>query len=120
MAKKTSKQIKKLGAYAFIAGIVIALIAGLLARIVGDVVTTSVLIVLGLIVGFINVTDHEVKDYLVTTVILVLVSTLGISVLQTVMYIGPYLASVLQGIVTFVIPATIVVALKEIFSLAKN
>jgi hypothetical protein len=120
MAKKNSDKLKKFGAIAFIVGVVIALIAGLLAQLIGEVITTSILVLLGLVVGFLNVTDHEVKDYLLASVSLVIVTALGSAVLGGIMYIGPYLGSVLQAIMTFVIPATIIVALKEIYGLAKN
>jgi len=120
MVKKTSNKLKKFGAIAFIVGVIIALIAGLLTNVISEVVTTSVLIVLGLIVGFLNITDHEVKDYLLTAVCLVIVSSLGGAILGYIMYIGPYLANILQAITTFVVPATIIVALKEIYAISKD
>ncbi|MFA5746208.1 MAG: hypothetical protein WCX82_00250 [archaeon] len=120
MVKKTENNLKKFGAIAFIIGVVIALIAGLLSQMVGNTITTSVLVLLGLIVGFLNVTDTEVKDYLLTAVSLVIVTTFGTVAFSNVMYIGPYLISVLSAITTFVVPATIIVALKEIYNLAKN
>jgi hypothetical protein len=116
MAKK---QIK-IGAYIFIAGIVIAIISGILMNVMSPVIITSLLILLGLIVGFLNVTDKEVKDYLLTAVCLVIVTSLGGTSIRSLMIIGPYLAGVLNAIMIFTIPATIVVALKEIISIAKN
>lgn len=117
MAKKNET---KVGAIAFIICIVIALIAGLLVELIGQVWTTTLLILLGILVGFLNVTDKEVKDYLFTAVCLVLVTTIGSAAFNGIAYIGPYLANVLQAIMTFVIPATIIVALKEIYNLAKD
>lgn len=120
MAKKTKSQIKKFGATAFVLGVVIALIAGILSEMIGETTTTSILVALGLLVGFLNVTDNEVKNYLLASVSLVIITALGSTVLSSVLYIGPYLSGVLQAIMTFVIPTTIIVALKEIYSLAKN
>jgi uncharacterized membrane protein YccC len=122
MAKKTSLH-AKLGAWAFIIGIIVALIIGLISQLLNPGVVSilfSVLVLLGIVVGFLNVTDHEVKDYLLTAVSLVIVSTLGGSVIGYIAVVGPYLAGILQAITTFVVPTTIIVALKEIFSLAKN
>jgi len=120
MVKKNNNKLKKFGAIAFIVGVVIALIAGLLTQIIGEAITTSVLIALGLVVGFLNVTEHEVKDYLLTALALVIVTSLGGSVLGGIMVVGPHLAGMLHAIMAFVVPATIIVALKEIYSLAKN
>lgn len=120
MAKKTSSKVKKFGAYAFLIGIIIALISGILMLFIEPVVITSLLILLGLIVGFLNVTDTEVKDYLITAVSLVIVTALGGTSIADLAIIGPILAQILHAIMIFTIPATIVVALKEILSLAKN
>ncbi|HRS42632.1 MAG TPA: hypothetical protein P5530_02025 [Candidatus Diapherotrites archaeon] len=116
MAKKETK----IGAYIFIAGIVIAIISGILMNFMDPVIITSVLMILGLIVGFLNVTEKEVKDYLLTAVCLVIVTALGGASIQNLMIIGPYLAGVLHSIMIFTIPTAIVVALKEIVSIAKN
>ena len=89
-------------------------------NVMSPVIITSLLILLGLIVGFLNVTDKEVKDYLLTAVCLVIVTSLGGTSIRSLMIIGPYLAGVLNAIMIFTIPATIVVALKEIISIAKN
>ena len=118
MAKATSK----LGVWAFIVGIVLALIGGIIVGLLGagETAITSILIVLGLIVGFLNVTDKETKDYLLAAVSLILVTYFGGTVLGLVPVIGGYLSSVFGAIMTFVIPATIVVALKAIYGLAQD
>ena len=112
--------IQKIGRIAFIVGIIIALIAGYVATIMGAAITTSVLIVMGLIVGFLNVTEKETKEYLLAAVSLVIVTSLGGQVLGDVAVIGGYLKSVLSAMMTFVLPAVIIVALKAIFALAKD
>ena len=112
----------KIGSWAFIGGVVIAVIAGLLINlgILSETVITSVLVILGLIVGFLNVTDSEVKDYLIAAVSLVIVTSFGGQIVGSVATVGPYLQSIMGSITTFVVPATIIVALKEIYSLAQN
>lgn len=122
MVKKNTKKnkLKKIGTTAFIIGVIAALIVGFLAQLIGEHITTSILVLLGLVVGFLNISEHEVKDYLLAAVSLVIVTALGSAVLGGIVYIGPYLGNVLQAIMTFVIPATIIVALKEIHSLAKD
>jgi hypothetical protein len=112
--------LQKIGRMAFIVGVIIALIAGYASTIIGAVTTTSVLIVMGLIVGFLNVTEKETKEYLLAAVSLVIVTSLGGQVLGDIAVIGGYLKSALGAMMTFVLPAVIIVALKAIYALAKD
>jgi hypothetical protein len=119
MAKESTS---KFGVWAFIIGIVLALIGGVIVSLIGKGQTaiTAILIVLGLIVGFLNVTKSETKDYLLAAVSLILVTYFGGQVLSVVPVIGSYLQSVFGSIITFVIPATIIVSLKAIYALAQD
>jgi len=123
MAKETNL-LAKLGSWAFIIGVGIALIAGIFtgSSNQGNAIVTSVLVILGLIVGFLNVTGRETTPFLLATVSLVIVtsSNLGGSAFAGIDGIGPYLRNVLSSITTFVIPATIIVALKAIYALAHD
>ena len=114
MAKKVSA-VQKLGSWAFIVGILIAIIAGFWPL---DAIMTSVLIVLGLVVGLLNVTAAETTPFLLATVSLVIVSSLGGDVIKNVAVVGPTLQNVLSAMIVFIIPATIIVALKAIYALA--
>ncbi len=76
----------------------------------------AILVVLGLIVGILNVTDEEVRPFLTAGTVLVLVSFLGRDVLGTV----PILGNILNAVMALFVPATFVVALKSVFSLAKK
>jgi hypothetical protein len=119
MAKESTS---KFGVWAFIVGIVLALIGGIVVGLVnaGQAAITSILIVLGLIVGFLNVTKSETRDYLLAAVSLILVTYFGGQTLGLVPIIGTYLNSVFGAIMTFVIPATIIVSLKAIYGLAQD
>jgi len=112
MVKKVS-MMQKIGSWAFIVGIVISLVAGFWQL---GLVLTAVLIVLGLIVGFLNVTGSESTPFLLATVSLVIVSNFGGAVLANV---SPVLQNMLNALIVFVIPATIIVAIKSVYSLAK-
>lgn len=118
MAKKNN--LAKVGVWAFIIGVILALIGGIVASFVGAAVVTSILIVLGLIVGFLNITDKETSNYLLAAVSLVIVTALGGQVLGSVAIVGNFLSSVLTAIMTFVVPAVIIVALKAIYNIAKD
>ncbi len=116
---------KKIGSYSFIIGVVIAVILGLGIGALQPAidVLTSILVVLGLIVGFLNVGGKEQKEFLLVSVALVIVAGLGGAAyagLGEVMYVGRYLIGILSGILAFVVPATVVVALKMIKSMAEK
>jgi hypothetical protein len=119
MAKNSVNLLAKVGSWAFIVGVIIALIVGVFST--ANVVTTSVLIVLGLIVGFLNVTGRETTPFLLAAVSLVIISNFGGDVFSTMnSAFGNTLTSVLGAMMTFVIPATIIVALKAIYDLAQD
>ncbi len=121
---------KKIGEYSFIIGVVLAIILGLatgssairLALAGTEVWLTSILVILGLIVGFLNVAGKDTKDFLMVATILVIVSFAGGSTqeLAGVSIIGPYIAGIFSQVMAFVVPATVVVGLKEIYYLART
>lgn len=119
MAKESTDLLAKVGSWAFIIGVIIALIVGIFTK-AGNPVTTSVLIVLGLIVGFLNVTGRETTPFLLAAVSLVIVANFGSNTLGGVAGIGSFLQGTLSALMTFVIPATIIVALKAIYALAHD
>jgi hypothetical protein len=111
--------VAKVGSWAFIFGVVFALLIGIFSS--GNTpVATTVLIVLGLIVGLLNVTGRETTPFLLASVSLVIVSSMGGAVFSGMVPIGGVLQSVLNAIITFVMPATIIVALKAIYALAHD
>ncbi|MBI2110131.1 hypothetical protein HYT58_03095 [Candidatus Woesearchaeota archaeon] len=103
----------KLGSWAFLLGVLIALVLGALNMVTGTVAV--ILIILGLIVGLLNVTEEETTPFLMAAVSLVIVSALGKDVLTTVEIVG----QMLSGILLMFVPATVVVAIKHVFSLAR-
>tara|TARA_Y100000034_G_scaffold136768_1_gene215577 strand:- start:14697 stop:15047 length:351 start_codon:yes stop_codon:yes gene_type:complete len=113
---------KKIGYYSFVVGSIIALILGLAASQLGElkVWLVSLLVVLGLIVGFLNITGKETKDYMMTALVLVLVAKFGgIDILGQVHTIGPYLVGVFESLIAFIVPALVVVGLRAILKISK-
>lgn len=119
MAKGSTDLLAKVGSWAFIIGVIIALIVGIFSK-EGNAVTTSVLIILGLIVGFLNVTGRETTPFLLASISLVIVANFGSGTLGSVTLVGEFLKGTLNALMTFVIPATIIVALKAIYALAHD
>ena len=112
----------KVGHVAFVLGVILAVILGLASAQLGTLTPwlMSLFVLLGLIVGFLNVTGKETKDFLLVTTVLVIVAFAGGAGanLGGVMYLGAYLVGIFNAILAFVVPAIVVVALKEVYALA--
>ena len=116
---------KQIGNYSFIIGVIVAVVLGLAAQKLGNSAAWlwSLLIVLGLVVGFLNVSGKETKEFLLVAVSLVIVAfaaSAQIEKLSNVAYIGQYLKGIFDGILTFVVPASIVVGLRSVWEMAKG
>lgn len=114
---------QKVGSWAFILGVVIAIIAGLAA---GAVVAyagyiTLVLVIIGLIVGFLNIGDKEIQPFLIAAIALMAVGAANLVVLNTIIAgLGTLLSIMVQNVAAFVAPAALIVALKAVYNLAKT
>ena len=108
------------GHWAFILGVIIAIIAGLAVGFV-DVLTagwiTFVLVILGLIVGFLNINEKETQPFLIATIALMLVGT-SLGSLNLIYGLGTYLTNIVLNIAAFVAPAALLVTLKAIYKLS--
>lgn len=110
------------GAWAFLAGIILSILVGIFA---GDKINPYiiwVLVGLGLIVGYF-VSEKNVRTFLIASVSLVIVSYVGISgmVLNAAIsgvQIGRVVSSILGTLLILFVPATIIVALKTVFSIS--
>ena len=117
-----------MGAWAFFIGIILAIIAGIFTRGSTDPIILIAIVAAGIIVGFF-VAEKEVQTFLFASVAAVLASFAGISGLATNVALtgitvsgvtfGKMMASVLGALLFLFVPATIVVALKTVFSIAK-
>ncbi len=116
---------KQIGNYSFIIGVILAVVLGLASAQLGETAAWlwSLLVVLGLVVGFLNVSGKETKEFLWVTVALVVVAFAGSSQIKdwaNVQFIGTYLSGIFNSILAFVIPASVVVALKDVWGLARG
>lgn len=103
----------KVGKYAFIVGFAIAILAGL-----GIQATWMawVLAILGLIVGFLNVTAEETRSFLLAAIGLILSAT----AVQTIPFIGDVLTRIVSYVIVFIAAAVLVVSIKALFETAKD
>lgn len=113
---------EKVGEYAFILGVVIAIVAGAVAGILDPVIAgyvTLVLVILGLIVGFLNIVDKQITEFLIAAIALIAIGTTSLLALDNLITgLGTILTSILQNVATFVAPAALIVALKAVYNLA--
>lgn len=112
------------GAWAFLIGIILAVLIGVFAGARTNPIILGILAILGIIVGFF-VAERSVQTFLLASVSLVIVSFAGIQglVLSAAVIginIGQLVASILGALLVLFVPATIIVALKTVFSLAKS
>lgn len=113
-----------LGAYAFLIGVIFAVIMGFSQKMFNITYSNTpyaFLVILGMIIGFLNVGDRDSMSFLIASLSLVIVSGFGQSALIYVSNI-PFLSSlatILSALLVMFVPATIIVALKVVFNLAK-
>jgi hypothetical protein len=104
------------GSWAFLIGVLLAVILGFAG---GSSTWTLVLVVIGLIIGFLNVTASETEPFLMSGAVLIIASSLGQTTLGAAAE-WPWLEGILEALLAIFVPATIVVAIKNVFSLARN
>jgi hypothetical protein len=135
-----SKTGKKIGAWAFMIGFTIAVLAGLLSALgaVG-VMTISVnvnslllgtMALIGLIVGIVNVSDKEAVNFLIGAIAITAASGAlsalanfgsGVAIVQDVTnFVAVFISSMMDMVVIFVAPAAIIVGLKVIYKSARK
>ena len=118
MAKKKQAE-SLLGKWSFLVGFVLAVLLGLGFTGSYASVMLWVVFLLGIVVGLLNITSSEVSGFLTSGTVLVLVSFLGIQV-GVFEGVAPVIANVLRGILTLFVPATLIVALKSVWEVARN
>jgi len=102
----------KVGKWAFIVGLVICVLAAFLSF----SWFSWVLVVLGLIVGFLNVTGQESQGFLIAAIAL----TISASALNSLPFVGDIVTNIMGGVVLFISPAILVVAVKALFETARE
>ena len=112
----------RLGSLLFLFGAITAVVLGLISRQAPYLSPhlTSLLIFLGILVGFLNVTRKETQLFLISGVSLVVVLSFGGAFLGQVVLIGEVLERILISILSFVVPSIIIVALKTIYSIEEH
>jgi len=117
---------QQIGSYAFLIGVAVAIIAGVLygagqTGMLGQAAgwIPLILVVLGIVVGFLNIKDKETDKFLIASLALLAVPATGLWLNQIPM-VGVYLLGIVGNVAVFVAPAALIVALKAIYALASE
>ncbi len=118
---------QKVGSMAFLVGIILCALLGLAAWVSPAIVQgaagliTLVLIVLGVVVGFLNINEKHRNEFLIAVVAVTLIGS--ITVQQSVALIpviATLVTAVFQNIVALSAPAALIVGLKQIWNLGMS
>ena len=119
-----------LGAWAFLVGVILAIIIGITSSTLISIPTLTtysssiyaILAILGIVVGFMNVTSKDSQTFLIAGAVLVIVSNMGMTAVTGSLIgigVGNVVTSVFGALLALFVPATIIVALKTVFGIAK-
>ena len=106
---------RMIGFWAFIAGLIVSLICGIVLP--QNTTIIVVLIVLGIVIGFLNITAKETLLFLVATIALVVVGNVFAPL--SVLSIGKVLGNILGYVATLMAPAAIIAAIKALWAVGK-
>jgi hypothetical protein len=104
----------KAGNWLFLLGVLIAIILGIVFPSNGNV--AALLAVIGIIVGLLNITAAEVKDFLLASVTLVVAA----GSMKLLPLVGAAISSIMEYFLALVSPAAVVVAIIAVWNLAKT
>ena len=123
-------EMEKIAHWAFVACVIIAIIMGLVVGYMfynGNSISdtnayvTLVLLILGLIVGLINITSKEVTPFLIAAIALIVAAAANVwDPLSTIhALLSDWARFILNYIVAFVAPAAVIIAIRAVFSMEK-
>ncbi|MDP2628507.1 MAG: hypothetical protein Q8P15_01260 [Nanoarchaeota archaeon] len=119
-----------LGAKAFLAGVVLAILIGLSTSLIPipalkkySSAIYAILVLLGLFIGFtIKVSQKDSQTFMIAGAILVIVSKFGMDSVHGSLIgigVGDTVAAVFGALLALFVPATIIVAIKNLFGIAR-
>jgi hypothetical protein len=107
---------RKVGKWAFVFGILVSILAAFIDW--GAIPT--ILVALGLIVGFLNIAEKEAEKFLIAAIALLIIGTASFSALIVSGAFASTTQAILNNFTAFVAAAALVVALKVIVNLGEN
>ena len=117
-----------IGAWFFLIGVVLAILIGVTTSLIPIPQLTKysaqiygILVILGIVVGAMNVTGKDSQRFMIAGAVLVIVSKFGMESVTGSLIgigIGDAVVSTFGALLALFVPATIIVALKMVFSMA--
>jgi len=101
-----------IGKWAFIIGLVIAVLASFITSYA--TIVLLVLFILGLVIGFMNISDKDHIKFLVAAIALITLGVGSISALALLGIVSTYINAILGNFVAFVSAAALVVSIKSL------
>lgn len=111
---------QKIGSWAFILGVIIAIITGILGPSIfagASVYIPLVLVILGVIIGLLNISDKEITAFLVAVIALIAAGGVQWAVIPG---IGVWIGGIFAYVAALLAPAAVIVGLKAVWNLAGN
>jgi len=115
MASRGKRVLGLIGFWAFIVGLILAVVAGLLWPSNSTIIV--VLIILGIIIGLLNITAKEFMLFLIAVIALVVVGDVFTHL--TVLSLGVRLSDILTYIAILMSPAAIIAAIKALWAVGR-
>jgi hypothetical protein len=109
MAKKTPQHFAHFGKFAFFAGLIVAILVGVFSSTPTPGFAASiVLLIIGLIIGLINITEKEIVPFLVASIALIVLGTANVIPFE-------WINRIIAAIIVLVVPAALIGALRAIY-----
>jgi len=110
-----NKVLGLIGFWCFIIGLVAAVVCGLVLP--KNEIIIVVLVILGIVIGLLNITAKEIMLFLVATVALIVAGNVFAPL--TVLGIGTILDNMLSYVATLMAPAAVIAAIKALWAVGK-
>lgn len=110
------KVMQLVGLIVFTAGLVLAIVAGLIAP--ENATVILILVILGIIIGFLNITARDFIPLSVAAIALIVVGTAGFSPLdQLINGLGSRINEIVQYLARLMAPAAVIGAVRALISI---
>ena len=109
---------KSIGGWAFIIGLILAVVIAFLGA--EQDWPIYILLVLGLIVGLLNIGDKEVGPFLIAAIAFMLTFAALGKIAEVIPVVGATIGNFFVVVNAFIAPAAAVVAFKELFARTRN
>ena len=109
---------ERMGAWAFILGALLAVILGALSATAFQGWVIGLLLVLGVVVGLLNISEKELVAFLVACVAFLVAAPAFATTVGSVVSGFGWLSRILSHLAVFVLPAAVIASVKAIFALA--